>query len=165
MNRNESRSHLAAALAAALFATAGAAHAADPGDAPKPEFTRLDANHDGYLSRAEAAKLRDFDKAFAEADDNHDGRLDAAEFVKAQSVQERLRAAQFVDDSVITAKVKAALIKDSLMKALDVSVETHKGIVLLSGFVQTEQQARRAGELAAAVGGVVSVKNSLVVNS
>jgi hyperosmotically inducible protein len=163
MKRNEVTSGWAAALAAALIAAGGVVHAAERGEAPDPEFSRLDANRDGYLSRAEARKLGNFDKAFGEADDNRDGRLDAAEFAKAQAIYDRQRAGQFVEDSVITAKVKAALLRDPLVSGVDVSVETHKGAVLLSGFVASGQQARRAAEIAAGVGGVVSVKNSLVV--
>jgi len=164
MKYSDSMKQLAASVAAALIATATAARAAEPGDKPNPEFTKLDANGDGYVSRAEAEKLNDFANAFTEADDNRDGRLDEAEFVKAQSIQARLHAGQFVEDSLITAKVKAELLKDSLVKGLDVKVQTHKGMVLLSGFVATERQAKRAAELAAGVGGVVTVKNSLIVN-
>jgi len=159
----DSKQCLAAAVAAAFVVAGIAAHAAEQGDRPNPEFTRLDVNHDRYLSREETANIEGFGQAFIEADDNGDGRLDAAEFIKAQAIHERLRAAQFVNDSLITAKVKAALLEDSLVKGLDVSVKTRKGVVLLSGFVASQRQAKRAAELAAAVSGVVSVKNGLVV--
>ena len=166
MNSNRSwNSPIAALLLAALTATA-AAHAAAPdvvGEPNNPEFKRLDANRDGYLSRDEAKKIRSFDKAFSEADDNRDGKLDAAEFVKAQAIYDRLRAGQFVDDSVITTKVKAALLKDRNVRVLDVKVETYKGTVLLSGFVDNEKQAQRAAEIASGIRGVTAVKNSLVV--
>ena len=142
------------------------AYAAQIGAAqPSPEFRQLDANHDGYISSAEAKKKRDFDKALREADDNHDGRLDAAEFVKAESVYSRIRAGQYVDDSVITAKVKAALLKDEQLAALGVTVETYKGTVLLSGFVSNERQVHRAAEIASGVRGVTAVRNSLIVKS
>ena len=72
---------------------------------------------------------------------------------------------ELIDDSVITTKVKAALVKDPVVSALAVSVETRKGIVVLSGFVDNESQARRAAEVAAGVQGVVSVKSGLVVKS
>lgn len=154
----------AAALAAALIAAA-AAQAADTNQPVSPEFKRLDANRDGYLSRDEARKIRDFDQAFTEADDNRDGKLDAAEFIKAQSIHDREAAGRYVDDSVITAKVKAALLKDSAVSALEVSVETRKGTVVLSGFVDSDSQLQRAAEIAASVQGVVTVKNALVVKS
>jgi hyperosmotically inducible protein len=70
---------------------------------------------------------------------------------------------EFVDDSTITAKVKTALIHDPVVKALDVKVETFKGAVQLSGFVNTELEKTQAGNVAATVKGVVSVKNNVVV--
>ena len=70
---------------------------------------------------------------------------------------------EYVDDSTITAKVKAALVKDPIVKALDVKVETFKGAVQLSGFVNTETEKTQAGSLAAAVRGVTAVKNDIVV--
>jgi osmotically-inducible protein OsmY len=70
---------------------------------------------------------------------------------------------EYVDDSTLTAKVKAAFIHDDTVKAFDVSVETFKGVVQLSGFVDTAAQKRRAGEVAAAVRGVRDVQNHLSV--
>lgn len=166
MKRKQILHHaMTAALAAALLGGAGVARAEDTAAAPSPEFQRLDANHDGSLSRDEARKLHDFDQAFSEADDNRDGKLDAAEFVKAQSIHDRLAAGQYVDDSMITAKVKAALLKDLKTASLAVSVETRDGMVLLSGFVDSESEVQRAQEITSGVHGVVSVKNSLVVKS
>lgn len=152
-------------LTAGLNGAASAASTSESGGLPDPDFGKLDVNRDGYVSRDESRRIRGFDKAFAEADENRDGRLDADEFAKAQSRHALLRAGQYVDDSVITAKVKAALLKDAQMGALAVSVETHKGTVLLSGFVENASLARRAAEIAAGVEGVVTVKNSLVVKS
>ena len=86
-----------------------------------------------------------------------DGKLDAAEFIKAEAIHERSVAGQFVDDSVITARVKTALLRDSSVSGLAVSVETHKGTVVLSGFVDNDGQMRRAQEIAAGVPGVVNV--------
>jgi len=70
---------------------------------------------------------------------------------------------QYVDDSVITTKVKTALLVDPDVKSLDIGVETFKGVVQLSGFVNSAEQARKAVEIARSVQGVKSVKNSLVV--
>lgn len=166
MNRKQFvHRRMAAALAAALIGAAGAVGAAGT-DAPvAPEFRKFDTNRDSYVNREEARKIRDFDRAFSEADDNRDGKLDAAEFTKAQAIRERLAAGQFVDDSVITAKVKAALLKDPVVSALAVSVETRKGTVVLSGFVDSDSQLRRAQEIAAGVQGVLTVKNALVIKS
>jgi hyperosmotically inducible protein len=70
-------------------------------------------------------------------------------------------AGRVVDDSVITAKVKAALIQDPVTKAHEISVETFHGTVQLSGFVDSAQSKARAGQLAQNVEGVRDVKNSL----
>ena len=70
---------------------------------------------------------------------------------------------EYVDDSVITTKVKTALLVDPDVKSLDIGVETFKGVVQLSGFVNNAEQARKAVEIARSVQGVKSVKNSLVV--
>jgi hyperosmotically inducible protein len=157
---------LAALVAAAITSVCAAAEG--PGQAaagPSPEFKRLDNNHDGYVSRGESKTLKNFDKAFNEADENRDGRLDPDEFVKAQAIHARIVAGTFVQDSVITAKVKTALLKDLHLKGLDVTVETYKGTVLLSGFVNEEQQVQRAVEVASGIRGVVAVKNSLMVKT
>jgi osmotically-inducible protein OsmY len=79
------------------------------------------------------------------------------------STPTRESSGQYVDDSVITTKVKAAILADSSLKVFQIGVETFKGVVQLSGFVDSAQAARKAGEVAAAVGGVQSVKNNLVV--
>jgi hyperosmotically inducible periplasmic protein len=152
------------ALAFGTAAATGASPAAaqtEPQRQPSRLFMQLDVNHDGYVSRSEAAKVRDFDKPFKEADENHDGKLSADEFIKAESIHQRLQAAEFVEDGVIAAKVKAALIKDSAFKALDVSVAAYRGRVLISGFVDDPRQARRAAELASSVRGVESVENAI----
>jgi hyperosmotically inducible protein len=68
---------------------------------------------------------------------------------------------QYIDDTVITAKVKAALIEDPLTKAIEINVETFKGVVQLSGFVISQAAADRAVALARGVDGVKSVKNDM----
>jgi len=68
---------------------------------------------------------------------------------------------QYIDDSVITGKVKAALVDDPLTKAIEINVETFKGVVQLSGFVSSQAAANRAVELARGVSGVTSVKNDM----
>jgi hypothetical protein len=68
---------------------------------------------------------------------------------------------QYIDDTVITAKVKAALIEDPATKATEINVETFKGIVQLSGFVSSQNAASRALELARGVSGVKGVTNDM----
>lgn len=68
---------------------------------------------------------------------------------------------EYVDDSVITAKVKAAIFNDPSLKVAEINVETFKGTVQLSGFVKTQAEINRAVEVTRAVGGVKSVKNDL----
>ena len=70
---------------------------------------------------------------------------------------------EYIDDSSITASVKAAIYNDPMLKVGQISVESHKGVVQLSGFVDSRQAAARAVELARSVKGVKSVKNSLIV--
>ena len=68
---------------------------------------------------------------------------------------------QYIDDSVITTKVKAALVNDPTTKATEVNVETFKGVVQLSGFVSSQAAANRAVELTRQVSGVKSVRNDM----
>ncbi|HEY5756356.1 MAG TPA: BON domain-containing protein [Steroidobacter sp.] len=70
-----------------------------------------------------------------------------------------------IDDSVITSKVKAALVADSVTKAHQINVETRQGEVLLSGFVDSKEARSRAADLARKVEGVHAVKNSLELRS
>jgi hyperosmotically inducible protein len=75
------------------------------------------------------------------------------------------KAGRVIDDSVITAKVKEALIQDPVTKAHEISVETFHGTVQLSGFVDSAESKARAGQLAQNVNGVKDVKNSLQLQS
>jgi len=71
----------------------------------------------------------------------------------------------YVDDKSTTAKVKADLITDQLVRGSQVKVQTYQGRVQLSGFVDTAQQKQRAGEIARRVNGVQWVKNDLLVKT
>jgi osmotically-inducible protein OsmY len=70
---------------------------------------------------------------------------------------------EYVDDAVITTKVKAAFAADPTVKATEINVETFKGDVQLSGFVAQPGDAQRAVEIARGVKGVTSVKNDIRV--
>ena len=70
---------------------------------------------------------------------------------------------EYIDNSAITAKVKAALAADEVVKARQINVDTFRGTVLLSGFVDTSAEKARAGTIAANVQGVRDVKNDITV--
>ena len=70
---------------------------------------------------------------------------------------------EYIDDSLITSKVKAAFAADPTVKATQVKVETFKGTVQLSGFVDSRESADKAVEIARGVKGVKSVKNDTVI--
>jgi len=70
---------------------------------------------------------------------------------------------EYVDDSVITTKVKAAIFNEPTLKVAEINVETFKGIVQLSGFVSSQTVASKAVDLARSVKGVKSVKNDMRV--
>src|SRR5690349_9403937 len=70
---------------------------------------------------------------------------------------------EFIDDAVITTKVKAAFVEDPITKALEIKVKTFKGEVQLSGYVSSQEAINRAVELARGVEGVKSVRNDMVL--
>ena len=86
-----------------------------------------------------------------------------ATFVACASTPKQESTGEYVDDSVITTKVKSLLAKDDFLKSFQISVETFKGSVQLSGFVGSQKAVDKAGEIARSVKGVTSVKNDLIV--
>jgi len=70
---------------------------------------------------------------------------------------------EYVDDSVITTKVKAAIFNEPTLKTFEINVETFKGVVQLSGFVSAPASASKAADLARGVNGVKSVRNDIRV--
>ncbi len=68
---------------------------------------------------------------------------------------------EYLDDTAITAKVKAAVLNEPTLKSAEINVETFKGIVQLSGFVSSQADINKAIEVARSVGGVKSVKNDM----
>lgn len=70
---------------------------------------------------------------------------------------------EYLDDSVLTTKIKATFLGDSRLKMLDINVKSYKGTVQLSGFVDTQKEADRAVQLARTVKGVKAVNNSLII--
>src|SRR3954464_16051027 len=72
---------------------------------------------------------------------------------------------EYIDDASITTKVKAAFVKDPVVKALQVNVDTFKGTVQLSGFVDTAEQKARAEQVARGINGVSNVKNNITIKA
>lgn len=81
----------------------------------------------------------------------------------AASVTKDASAGTYIDDAAITGKVKAAVLGDASLKATEINVETHKGIVQLTGFVKSRADIDRAVLVARGVSGVTSVKNDMIV--
>jgi osmotically-inducible protein OsmY len=70
---------------------------------------------------------------------------------------------EYIDDGVVTARVKAALLRDKATPGTDIQVETFRGVVQLSGFVSTEVEKAHATEVARAVPGVQQVVNNITL--
>jgi hyperosmotically inducible periplasmic protein len=81
------------------------------------------------------------------------------------STATRQSTGEYIDDTAITAKVKGAFVKDDSVKALDVQVETFRGVVQLSGFVDSAFQRSRAEQIARTTSGVRDVSNNIKLKS
>ncbi len=68
---------------------------------------------------------------------------------------------EYVDDTVVTTKVKAAILNEPTLKSAEINVETFKGVVQLSGFVSSQAAENKAVEVTRTVAGVKSVKNDM----
>lgn len=68
---------------------------------------------------------------------------------------------EYIDDTVLTTKTKAAIFNEPSLKSAEINVETFKGIVQLSGFVSSQADINRAAEIARGIAGVKSVKNDM----
>jgi osmotically-inducible protein OsmY len=86
-----------------------------------------------------------------------------ATLVACAATRTQSSAGEYVDDSVITTKVKSLLAEDDFLKSFQISVESFKGTVQLSGFVNSQKAVDKAGEIAKSVQGVKSLKNDLIV--
>jgi osmotically-inducible protein OsmY len=86
-----------------------------------------------------------------------------AAFVACASTPKQESTGEVVDDSVITTKIKSLIASDDILKAFQISVETRKGVVELSGFVNAQKDKDKAGQIARSVEGVKSVVNALIV--
>ena len=84
-----------------------------------------------------------------------------ASVVGCASTSKQEGTGEYVDDSVITTKVKAAILGEPSLKVAEINVETFKGVVQLSGFVTSTALANKAVEITRQISGVKSVKNDM----
>jgi cytochrome c5 len=148
-----------AKLDAALLKAAGAYTATNP------EFVLLDADHDGFLSRAEIAADNEIARDFARFDANRDGKLDEAEFLKLDAAQMLARAAFTVDDKTLADTIASSLRKTRAIVAGDVKIEVSAGVVTLKGMVDNAQQITLAASVARKTNGVKAIDNKLITKA
>ncbi|MDD5286519.1 MAG: BON domain-containing protein [Desulfuromonadaceae bacterium] len=86
-----------------------------------------------------------------------------ATFLGCAATQKHESTGQYVDDSVITSKVKAAIFNEATLKTMQINVKTYQGVVQLSGFVNSAQSVAKAGEVARKIENVVRVENDLII--
>ena len=86
-----------------------------------------------------------------------------ATFAACAATRTHESAGEYIDDSVITTKVKSLLATDDFLKSFQISVETYRGTVQLSGFVNSQKAVDKAGEIVMSINGVKSIKNNLIV--
>jgi len=84
-------------------------------------------------------------------------------FMGCAATQKHESTGQYVDDTVITTKVKTAIFNEDTLKMLQINVKSYQGVVQLSGFVDSAKSVSKAGEVARRIEGVKEVKNDLVV--
>ncbi|XKH02210.1 BON domain-containing protein [Marinobacter nauticus] len=84
-------------------------------------------------------------------------------FVGCASTETRSGTGEYIDDTVITSKVKAAIFSEPTLKSAEINVETYKGVVQLSGFVNSRSDIDTAVNVARSVKGVKSVKNDMTL--
>ena len=151
-------------IMAALIIASAAAEAQSGGDAtmlpgPRADFSALDRNRDGYVSKVEALANQEIQKRFGAFDVDKDGLLSENEYILAMEDNQK----RILHDSAITARVKAALLAERDIPSLSISVETYEGRVQLSGFVRAPDIASRAGRVTASVNGMRTVHNNISV--
>lgn len=83
--------------------------------------------------------------------------------VGCASTSKQESTGEYIDDSTLTTKVKAAIFNEPTLKSAEINVETFKGVVQLSGFVTSQTAINKAVEISHQVGGVKSVKNDMRV--
>lgn len=89
--------------------------------------------------------------------------LMAGSMAACSSMGAKESTGEYIDDSVISSQVRAKLLDDKDLNITQIDVETFKGVVQLSGFVDNAAAKNRASSVAASVGGVKQVRNNLIV--
>jgi osmotically-inducible protein OsmY len=84
-------------------------------------------------------------------------------FAGCASTRTQSSPGAYIDDSVITTKVKSLILADDFLKSFQIGVESHNGIVQLSGFVDSQKAIDKAVQITKSVEGVKSVRNDLIV--
>jgi c(7)-type cytochrome triheme protein len=112
----------------------------------------------GVKASADCAKCHLKDGAGATA-----GASKPAERKSATAASKEESPGEYVDDTVITAKVKAAVLEEPALKSAEINVETFKGTVQLTGFVRSDADIAKAVSVAKGVAGVKSVKNDMIL--
>jgi osmotically-inducible protein OsmY len=147
----------ALSICSAAFAQPGSGEPG--GGARAAQFTALDRNADGFVTRIEALGEQEIHKRFTQFDANKDRQLSLAEYLSArEDIDKRAQS-----DAALTARVKAALIAERGIPWTGISIETYEGGVQLSGFVPAPDMVSRAGRITAGVNGVRTVHNNLTV--
>ena len=149
----------------------------------KKTFAAADADGDGTIDQAEYIKYKtnmgatnhpaanqpvsnmstDLQSSANATIDKPVTKIDTAEMSQDNAEPKKSTVGEVIDDSVITTKTKAAIFNTPDLKTLQISVETRKGEVLLSGFVDSEITKMKAEEVVKNVGGVKSVTNNLEI--
>ena len=133
---------------------------------PEPVFDEFDVDHDHYSSRNGAWSSNTISRPTVQLiDGKQNGKLTENKFNKTGATMEgALSTNGPADDNVTTAKVKTKLLHKLKLFGLAIHVETHNGVVLLTGFLGTEEQKRIAASTALQIDGVKKVKNDLIVS-
>jgi hyperosmotically inducible periplasmic protein len=142
-----------------LLSAAASAQYTGEANTQRADFAALDRNRDGYISKVEALANPEIQKRFAAFDQDRDARLSEAEYAAAMEDNEK----RILSDSIITARVKAALLAEKGIPSLSISVETYEAGVQLTGLVKAPEIVSRAGRITAAVTGVRTVHNNIAV--
>ncbi len=129
-------------------------------------FKTADVNHDERVTWQEISQQESIKQdTFIAADKNGDKVLNKNEYAEMKAEVGKEKVEQVAADSAITAKAKAALLAEKNLKSLNISVETYKGDVILSGFVSSKEMKDKAEYLVSNIEGVKSVKNALIIKS